>query len=308
VQDKVTIHTLKRFKEAGQKVCMVTAYDATFARILDDAGADVLLVGDSLGMVAQGHSSTLPVTMDQMVYHCRMVTRGAKRAHVVGDMPFMSYQVSAEEAVKNAGRLVSEGGVGSVKLEGGEEFADTVQKIVRASIPVMGHLGLTPQSVHKMGGYVVQGKDEQAARKILRDAMALEAAGCYALVLEAVPMELAEQITRRLSIPTIGIGAGVHCDGQVLVSYDLLGMNPDFKPKFVKRFADLHGTIKTATEAFFTEVRAQTFPAEEHSFKSKTIRLVASNPEPERSLGSGAQSGTGDGDGEHKLTVYGVPV
>ncbi|MDQ3266026.1 MAG: 3-methyl-2-oxobutanoate hydroxymethyltransferase [Myxococcota bacterium] len=286
-------------KQAGQKICMVTAYDATFAHILDQSGADVLLVGDSLGMVIQGNDSTLPVTMDQMVYHSRMVTRGAKRAHVVGDMPFMSYQVSADEAVRNAGRLISEGGCGSVKLEGGEEFADTVQKIIRASIPVMGHLGLTPQSVHKMGGYVVQGKDEQAARKILRDAMALEAAGCYALVLEAVPMELAEQITARLSIPTIGIGAGVATDGQVLVCYDFLGMNPDFKPRFVKRYADLFGTIKTATETFFGEVRAGTFPTEDHSFKSKSIRLVSSNKAPEPSA---------EADGETKVAVYGVPV
>lgn len=299
MKDQVTIHTLKKMKQAGQKICMVTAYDATFAHLLDQSGADVLLVGDSLGMVIQGNDSTLPVTMDQMVYHSRMVTRGAKRAHVVGDMPFMSYQVSADEAVRNAGRLISEGGCGSVKLEGGEEFAETVQKIVRASIPVMGHLGLTPQSVHKMGGYVVQGKDEQAARKILRDAMALEAAGCYALVLEAVPMELAEQITARLSIPTIGIGAGVSTDGQVLVCYDFLGMNPEFKPRFVKRYADLFGTIKTATETFFGEVRAGTFPTEDHSFKSKSIRLVSSNKAPEPSA---------EADGETKVAVYGVPV
>lgn len=301
MKDKVTIHTLKKLKQAGQKICMVTAYDATFSRILDEAGADVILVGDSLGMVIQGNDSTLPVTMDQMVYHTRMVSRAARRAHVVGDLPFMSYQVSVDEAVRNAGRLISEGGAGSVKLEGGEEFAETVRRITRASIPVMGHLGLTPQSVHKMGGYVVQGKDEQQARKILKDAIALEQAGCYALVLEAVPLDLAEQITRRLSIPTIGIGAGVGTDGQVLVSYDLLGMNPDFKPKFVKRYADLYGTIKGATEAFFGEVRAQTFPDEEHSFKSKTIRLVASNPEPE-------QGPHAEGEGEAKIAVYGVPV
>jgi 3-methyl-2-oxobutanoate hydroxymethyltransferase len=206
---------------------------------------------------------------------------------VVGDMPFMSYQTSVEAAVRNAGRLVAEGGVGSVKLEGGAEFAETVAAITRASIPVMGHLGLTPQSVHKMGGYVVQGKDEHAARKILQDAQALERAGAYALV------------TQRLSIPTIGIGAGVHCDGQVLVCYDLLGMNPDFKPKFVKRYADLHGSIMGAAGAFFSEVRAGTFPDEDHSFHSKTLRLVASNahPEPEASEG-----------GEKVGPIYGVPV
>jgi 3-methyl-2-oxobutanoate hydroxymethyltransferase len=299
VKDKVTIHTLKRLKQAGQKICMVTAYDATFARILDEAGADVMLVGDSLGMVVQGHDSTLPVTMDQMIYHCVAVTRGAKRAHVVGDMPFMSYQTSIEQAVRNAGRLVAEGGVGSVKLEGGAEFADTVAAITRASIPVMGHLGLTPQSVHKMGGYVVQGKDEQAARKILQDALALERAGAYALVLEGVPVELARQITQRLSIPTIGIGAGVDCDGQVLVCYDLLGMNPDFKPKFVKRYADLHGSITGAASAFFNEVRAGSFPDDEHSFHSKTLRLVASNTHPEAEHSEG---------GEKIGPIYGVPV
>jgi 3-methyl-2-oxobutanoate hydroxymethyltransferase len=297
VKDKVTIHTLKRLKQSGQKICMVTAYDATFARILDDAGADVMLVGDSLGMVVQGHDSTLPVTMDQMVYHCAAVTRGARRAHVVGDLPFMSYQVSVEAAVRNAGRLVSEGGVGSVKLEGGAEFADVISAITRASIPVMGHLGLTPQSVHKMGGYVVQGRDEDAARKILEDAIALERAGCYALVLEGVPLELARQISQRLSIPTIGIGAGKYCDGQVLVCYDLLGMNPDFKPKFVKRYGNLHGSITEAAGTFFSEVRAGSFPDEEHSFKSKPIRLVASHPEAEPKEGV-----------EKVGPVYGVPV
>jgi len=305
--DKVTIHTLKKLKQAGQKICMVTAYDATFGRILDDAQADVILVGDSLGMVIQGHDSTLPVTMDQMVYHSRAVTRAVKRAHVVGDLPFMSYQGPWEEAVKNAGRLVSEGGVGSVKLEGGEEFCDVISRIVRASVPVMGHLGLTPQSVHKMGGYVVQGKDEQQARKIMHDAVALEQAGCYALVLEGVPLELAQQITQRLSIPTIGIGAGLHCDGQVLVCYDLLGMNPDFKPKFVKRYADLYQQIKGATEAFFGEVRTQVFPDEAHSFKSKTIRLVASNPEVPPAVPGVPDDDKAATEGE-KVQIYGVPV
>jgi 3-methyl-2-oxobutanoate hydroxymethyltransferase len=294
VKDKVTIHTLKKLKDAGQKLCMVTAYDATFARILDEAGADILLVGDSLGMVVQGRDSTLAVTLDQMVYHCGAVTRGAKRAHVVADLPFMTYQVSAEEAVRAAGRLVAEGGAHAVKLEGGEEFAEVISRIVRASIPVMGHLGLTPQSLHAMGGYVVQGRDEETARKLLRDAVALEQAGCYAIVLEGIPLELARQITARLSIPTIGIGAGVHCDGQVLVCYDLLGMNPEFRPKFVKPYADLYGQIRGAAEAYFAEVRAEQFPDEAHSFKSKTIRLVSSKPEGERDEKTGP--------------VYGVPV
>jgi 3-methyl-2-oxobutanoate hydroxymethyltransferase len=296
VKNQVTIHTLKKLKTAGQKICMVTAYDATFARILDQAGADVLLVGDSLGMVVQGNDSTLPVTMDQMVYHSKAVTRGAQRAHVVGDLPFMSYQATWEEAVRNAGRLVAEGGVGSVKLEGGSEFCEVVQRITKASIPVMGHIGLTPQSVHKMGGYVVQGRDEETARKLVDDAVALEQAGIYALVMEGVPLELAKQITARLSIPTIGIGAGKHCDGQVLVCYDLLGMNPDFKPKFVKRYANLHEGMTAAAQAFFHEVREQKFPDEDHSFRSTTMRLVASNPDVTPS------------ERDEKSGVYGVPV
>ena len=294
--NKVTIHTLKKQKLAGQKICMVTAYDATFARILDEAGADVLLVGDSLGMVVQGNDSTLPVTMDQMLYHSKAVTRGAQRAHVVGDMPFMSYQNSVDEAVRNAGRLIAEGNVGSVKLEGGTEFAEVISRIVRASIPVMGHIGLTPQSVHKMGGYIVQGRDEDTARKLVEDAVALEQAGCYALVLEGVPLELAKTITSRLSIPTIGIGAGKHCDGQVLVCYDLLGLNPHFKPKFVKRYADGYATVSEAAQTFFTEVRAGSFPDEDHSFRSTTMRLVASNPDVQPT------------EREEKSGVYGVPV
>jgi len=298
VKDKVTIHSLKKLKLAGQKICMVTAYDATFARILDEAGADVLLVGDSLGMVVQGNDSTLPVTMDQMIYHSRAVSRGAKRAHVVGDLPFMSYQSSVDEAVKNAGRLIAEGGAHSVKLEGGAEFTDVVKAITRASIPVMGHIGLTPQSVHKMGGYLVQGREEESARKLLDDAVALETAGCFALVLEGVPLELARQITARLTIPTIGIGAGKSCDGQVLVCYDLLGFNPDFKPKFVKRYADGFGTVKAAAQEFFDEVRAVTFPDEDHSFRSTNMRLVASNPDVMPS----------ERDDKEKSGIYGVPV
>jgi 3-methyl-2-oxobutanoate hydroxymethyltransferase len=280
---KVTIRTLARMRAQGEKVVMVTAYDATMARILDDAGTDVLLVGDSLGMVVQGHDSTLPVTLDHVVYHTAAVRRGAKRAHVVADMPFMSYQAGLDEAVKNAGRLVAEGGAESVKLEGGVEYADVVQRIVRAGIPVMGHIGLTPQSVHKLGGYVVQGKSAEQAERLLEDALALEAAGCYALVLECVPMEVAEAITEALRIPTIGIGAGAGCSGQVLVCYDLLGFNPDFAPKFVKRFADGYGALKGAAEDFVTEVRSGAFPAPEHGFaapaeaapkKRPAVRLV----------------------------------
>jgi len=302
VKDKVTIHTLRKFKTEGRKIGMVTAYDATFARILDDAGVDVLLVGDSLGMVVQGHDSTLPVTMDQMVYHCRAVTRGARRAHVVGDLPFMSYQAGVEEAVRNAGRLVAEGGVGSVKLEGGREFLDVVRALGRASIPVMGHLGLTPQSVHKLGGYTVQGRSDEAAERILADALLLQDAGIYALVLEAVPLELARQVSERLEIPTIGIGAGVHCDGQVLVCYDLLGMNPEFKPKFVKRYADLHGGITGAVQAFLEEVRSGAFPDAAHSFSAPV------QPRPVRLVPAAAKDGAQEEQGERLGPVYGVPV
>jgi 3-methyl-2-oxobutanoate hydroxymethyltransferase len=272
-------------KQAGEKIAVLTAYDAAFARIFDEAGVEVLLVGDSLGMVIQGEKSTLPVTMDQMVYHCRAVSRAVRRAHVVGDLPFMSYQASLEEAVRNAGRLVAEGGAESVKLEGGAEFAETVERIVRAGIPVMGHIGLTPQSVHKMGGYVVQGRDEHKARQLLADALALERAGAYALVLEGIPLELAQQITAQLTIPTIGIGAGVHADGQVLVCYDMLGMNPDFTPKFLKRFANLFGVISGAARDYLAEVKKAEFPAEAQSFRSSTMRLVAPAEEADKEKG-----------------------
>lgn len=270
---KVTINSLRAMKAKGERITMLTAYDATFARLFDETGIDALLVGDSLGMVVQGHESTLPVTVDEVIYHCRAVKRGVRRAHVVGDMPFMSYQTSVDEAVRNAGRLVAEGGAEAVKLEGGEDFADVVAKISRAGIPVMGHIGLTPQAVHRMGGYVVQGKDDEKARRLLSDALALEDAGCYALVLEGIPTELAVEITRRLEIPTIGIGAGVHCDGQVLVSYDLLGLNPDFVPKFVKKFVDGAQVVSGAARGFIEEVRMGSFPTDAHSFHSKSLRL-----------------------------------
>jgi 3-methyl-2-oxobutanoate hydroxymethyltransferase len=266
---KVTIHALRKMKQTGERITMLTAYDATFARLLDTAQIDALLVGDSLGMVIQGHDSTLPVTMDQMVYHCANVARGVQRAHLVGDLPFGSYQVSVEEAVKNAVRLVAEGRMEAVKLEGGAEFAETIARIVRAGVPVMGHIGLTPQSVHKLGGYVVQGRGEEKAARLVEDAKALERAGCYALVLEAIPAALAEEITQAVSIPTIGIGAGAGCDGQVLVSYDLLGMNPGFKPRFVKAYADLAAVIGEAVGRYRDEVREGAFPAAEHSFASE---------------------------------------
>ncbi|HKC61023.1 MAG TPA: 3-methyl-2-oxobutanoate hydroxymethyltransferase [Myxococcales bacterium] len=265
---KVTIHTLRKMKRAGERITMLTAYDASFARLLDQAQIDVLLVGDSLGMVVQGHETTLPVTLDQMVYHCAAVARGTQHAHLVGDMPFGSYQAGADEAVKNAVRIVAEGHMEAVKLEGGAEYCDIVERIVRAGVPVMGHIGLTPQSVHKLGGYVVQGRGEDKAARLVADARALEEAGCYSLILEAIPAELGAEITRSVGIPTIGIGAGAECDGQVLVIYDLLGMNPEFSPKFVKKYADLAKVIGDAATRYRDEVRAGAFPAVEHTFSS----------------------------------------
>ncbi|HEY0840752.1 MAG TPA: 3-methyl-2-oxobutanoate hydroxymethyltransferase [Vulgatibacter sp.] len=273
--NKVTIHTLRKMKQAGERIGMLTCYDATFARLLDGAGADVLLVGDSLGNVIQGEKTTLPVTVDQIVYHLRAVCRGSTRAQIVGDMPFMSYQTSVDEAVKNAGRLVAEGGAEAVKLEGGAEFGDVIRKIARAGIPVMGHIGLTPQSVHRMGGYVIQGRDDEKAAKLLEDALALEDAGCYSLVLEGIPGPVAEAITAKLSIPTIGIGAGPHCDGQVLVIYDLLGMDPSFSPKFVKRYAQLHEVIGGAVGRYLEEVKSGAFPDADHSFGMKAKEPAA---------------------------------
>jgi 3-methyl-2-oxobutanoate hydroxymethyltransferase len=226
----------------------------------------VLLVGDSLGMVVQGHDTTLPVTLDEMAYHCRAVVRGTKRAHVVGDMPFMTYQSSVAEGMANAGKLIKEGGCHSVKLEGGAQHAELVSKLVAAGIPVMGHIGLTPQSYHQLGGFKVQGREQGGREKLVADAIALEAAGVYAIVLEAIPADIAREITETLTIPTIGIGAGTACDGQVLVSYDMLGMDETFKPRFVRRFATLGATIKDAVGQYVAEVRASTFPSDAESF------------------------------------------
>jgi 3-methyl-2-oxobutanoate hydroxymethyltransferase len=245
---------------------MITAYDFTMARLLDEGGADLLLVGDSLGMVVQGHPTTLPVTLDEICYHARAVARGAQHAHVVADMPFMSFQVSPEKALENAGKLIKDGGFESVKLEGGEEVAEHVRRIVMAGIPVMGHVGLTPQSVHAMGGFKVQGKTDDSAARLLEGARALEEAGAYAIVLEAIPPDLAEEVTQLVSIPTIGIGAGPACDGQVLVCYDMLGLTPDLKPKFVKRYADMFEEGVEAARRYADEVRAGAFPTEAHAF------------------------------------------
>lgn len=257
---------MKATKEAYSKLVCVTAYDYTFSKILDESGVDIILVGDSLGMVVQGHSNTLSVTLENMLYHTQCVSRGVQEAHVCTDMPFMTYQISPIEALKNAGRLISEGGAHSVKLEGGVTIAKTVEKIVSAGIPVLGHVGLTPQSLHQLGGYKIQGKTVSTREAILQDALALEDSGAYAIVLEGIPSELAEAISERLKIPTIGIGAGPHCDGQVLVLQDLLGLNSDFKPKFVKNYLNLNTEIKNAISQFCNEVRTNQFPTKEHTF------------------------------------------
>jgi 3-methyl-2-oxobutanoate hydroxymethyltransferase len=265
---KVTVPELRARKTQGPKIAMVTAYDATMAKLLEAGGADVLLVGDSLGMVVQGLPNTLPVTLDEICYHGRAVARASVRAHVMGDLPFMSYQASPEQAVQAAGRMLKEGGFESVKLEGGRDFCEHVRRIVSCGIPVMAHIGLTPQSVHAMGGFRVQGRSPEQAERLLDDARALEAAGAFALLLEGIPSALGARITAAVSIPTVGIGAGPGCDGQVLVCYDFLGMYPDLRPRFVKRFAEVGAAIIDATQAFVAEVQGGAFPTEAHSFGS----------------------------------------
>jgi len=265
----ITTLTLRKMKREKQKISMLTSYDATFARLVDAAGIDIILVGDSLGMVMQGRANTLKVSVDDMAYHGSCVTRVVERAHVVVDMPFMSYHVSDADAVRNAGRLVQEGGAHAVKLEGGAERAEVIRAITNAQIPVMGHIGLTPQSYHVQGGFKVQGRGDAAADRLMRDALAVQSAGAYSLVLEGIPKELATRISEALEIPTIGIGAGNGCDGQVLVIQDLLGMDQGFKPKFVKRYAELGGLISAAVDTFIQEVRSGVFPDDEHSFHGR---------------------------------------
>ena len=294
---KVTHLLLRQMKEQGERIAMLTAYDASFARLCDQAGTDVLLVGDSLGMVIQGGDNTLGVTMEDMVYHCRAVARGVEaatgRAMIVGDLPFMSYQTGPDEALRNAGRLIKEGHAEAVKLEGGAEYADLVRRMTRIGIPVMGHIGLTPQSIHSLGGYRVQGRDDGAAQRLRDDAHALADAGCFAIVLECVPRELAAQITADLAIPTIGIGAGVDCDGQVLVLYDLLGMNEEFRPRFVKRYDNLALRVRTAIDSYIHEVRDGEFPAPEHTFgrdKETRDRSAPSSHSPRVAAAGGVVS------------------
>ncbi len=255
-----------RARKGGAKIVMVTAYDATFARLVEAAGVDAVLVGDSLGMVIQGHDSTLPVTLDDVIYHTRCVRRGLTHTHLVADMPFLTFQVSEEDALRAAGALMQQGGANAVKLEGGVRSASAIARIVAAGIPVMGHVGLTPQSVHQFGGHKVQGRQEAAARQLVEDAVAVAEAGAYALVLEGIPGTLAAAITERISIPTIGIGASRACDGQVLVIYDLLGMDASFSPKFLKKYEDLSSVIQAALGRYADEVRAGTFPGDEHAF------------------------------------------
>ena len=264
---KKTVKTFAHAKANGEKLTMLTAYDYTTASIIDTAGIDAILVGDSLGNVILGYDDTTAVTMEDMIHHGAAVARGAKEALVVVDMPFMSYKTSVYDAVVNAGRLVKKGRAGAVKLEGGVEVCDAIKKITEAGIPVMAHLGLTPQSVNVFGGYKVQGKDELSARKLISDALAVQKAGAFAVVLECVPARLATLVTKQLSIPTIGIGAGNGCDGQVLVYQDMLGMFPDYTPKFAKRFGNIGNAMKDAFTAYINETKSSAFPSEEHTFK-----------------------------------------
>ncbi len=263
---KVTTSDLIEMKKKGEKITMLTAYDYLMASQLDESGIDVILVGDSVGNVLLGYKNTIPVTMDEMIHHCKAVTRGVKRAMVIGDMPFMSYQASKEEAVRNAGRFLKESGVEAIKLEGGREIYSTIELIVGSGIPVMGHLGLTPQSVYKLGGYGVRGQDNEQASKLLEDARGLEKVGVFSIVLEKIPAKLAKKITQQISVPTIGIGAGVGCDGQVLVTHDMLGLFEKFKPKFSKRYAELGAQMKRCYKKYIEEVKSGEFPSKEHSY------------------------------------------
>ena len=270
-----TVLDLLRMKAGSQKITMITAYDYTMARLVDSASVDMVLVGDSVGMVFQGHSDTLSVTLDDMIYHARCVSRGLKQAHLTVDLPFMSYQISPAQALESAGRLVQEGRAQSVKLEGGARSAPQIKAIVDAGIPVVGHVGLTPQSIHALGGYRVQGRGDEGRQKLIEDALAVQEAGAFMLVLEMVPVHLAAELQQLLHIPTIGIGAGADCDGQVLVCNDLLGFDSSFQPRFVKRFAELEQPMISAIEQYVQEVRSGAFPTDAHSFGSKGPKKVA---------------------------------
>jgi 3-methyl-2-oxobutanoate hydroxymethyltransferase len=277
---KVTTQTFLRMKKNGEKIAMLTAYDSLTAGAMDESGIHSILVGDSLGMVVLGYETTLQVTMEDMLHHCKAVARGAKNPLLIGDLPFLSYQISVEEAVRNSGRMLQEGGMHAVKLEGGRERVDAVKAIVAAGIPVMGHLGLTPQSVNKFGGFSVQANTAAAAQRLLEDAQILEQAGCFGIVLESIPARLAAEVSKKLEIPTIGIGAGAGCDGQVLVSPDMLGLFSKFTPKFVKKYAALNQDMKTAFSAYLAEVQKGTFPGAENTYEmsdqewEETLRFI----------------------------------
>ena len=265
MRKKVTIPEILQMKQDGRRITVLTAYDFPFARLVDQEGVDIILVGDSAGVVVAGHETTLPVTMDEMIYHVKAVRRAEPKALLVADMPFMSCQVGIDEACRNSGRMIKEGGAEAVKIEGGTNMAQVIRAITAIDIPVMGHVGLTPQSIHRMGGYKVQGRKDQADR-VVEDALAVEAAGAFSVVLEGIPSRLAARIRAELTIPTIGIGAGPECDGQVLVVHDILGLCEKYSPKFVKRYADLAPLISGAVKQYVDEVRAGEFPTEEHSF------------------------------------------
>lgn len=272
---RLTVRDIQKLKESGERIPMITAYDAMSARLSEAAGVPMILVGDSLGMVVQGHDSPIPVKLEHIIYHASIVSRVTQRPLIVGDLPFQTYTVSAEQALINATQLMQEGGVTAIKLEGGEKFAPTIEKIVTAGIPVMAHLGLTPQSVNKFGGWRVQGRDIDGARQLIRDAEAIQAAGAFAVVLESVPAPLAEIITNKLTIPTIGIGAGIHCDGEVQVFHDILGMFDEFIPRHTTRYAELSGVIQGAIEAYARDVKAGKFPTDANSFTMKDEVLAA---------------------------------
>ena len=265
MDEKVTVRLLRQMK-SREKIAVLTAYDYLVAQLLDEVGIDAILVGDSVGMVFAGYETTLSVTMDEMIYHTKAVRRGVKRALLIGDMPFMSFQASPEDAVINAGRFLQEAGAEAVKIEGGQEMVETIGKLTGVGIPVMGHLGLTPQSIHQFGGYRVRGKSQEEAQRLIQDAQAIEEAGCFSVVLEKIPSDLAREVTQRLKIPTIGIGAGPHCDGQVLVVHDMLGLFEKFKPKFVRRYAQLAQGMRGAFQAYIQDVKGGKFPSPEESY------------------------------------------
>jgi 3-methyl-2-oxobutanoate hydroxymethyltransferase len=277
---KITTQTLIHMKKQGQKIAMLTAYDALTAEVMDESGIHSILVGDSLGMVVLGYETTLQVTMEDMLHHCKAVARGSRNALLIGDLPFLSYQISIEEAVRNSGRFIQEGGMQAVKLEGGRERAEAIRAILSAGIPVMGHLGLTPQSVNKFGGFSVQANTASAAQRLLEDALILQQAGCFGIVLESIPARLAEFVSKRLEIPTIGIGAGVGCDGQVLVAPDMLGLFSKFTPRFVKKYAQMNATMNDAFSAYLVDVQNGTFPGAEHVYEmpdsewEETLRII----------------------------------